>query len=246
MERVALHRADHGQRRARAAAGELDDAHARPKRAARFGAFDHRQRHAILVRPGRVEVLQLDDDRAEPGGTIRPRRTSGVRPIAWRTESTRAGDVMRGTPRATTAIYQTARKRLASIDSDAVQRETVRGVRAVAGESLPVLVPAQTKLHTEQCLGRWTRSSRLHERLLCRRRRLGNLQLRHRLGQEQPPRREPEPLGPTRRSRHARAVGRDARCSRTSGGTVFETSTNASRARIDSTTRDRAQTRRQL
>ena len=34
----------------------------------RFGALDHRERHAVLVRPGRVEVFELDDDvRAEPG-----------------------------------------------------------------------------------------------------------------------------------------------------------------------------------
>ena len=76
MEVVALHRAHHRQRRTGAAAGELDDAHARPQGATPFGAFDHRERHSVFVRPGRIEVFELDDDvggsrRDEPAAAAR-------------------------------------------------------------------------------------------------------------------------------------------------------------------------------
>ena len=107
-----------------------------------------------LYRPRRIEILQLDDDRRRVG------RHDPAEAHEWRAAD-RVEDRINeswgrhaGHSSSYTAIYQTARKRLASIDSDAVQRETVRGVRAVAGERLPVLVPAQTKLYTEQCLGR--------------------------------------------------------------------------------------------
>ena len=60
-ESVALHGADQRQRRTGAAAGELDDAHAGTQGAAGFGAFDHRQRHAVFVRAGRVVVLEFDE-----------------------------------------------------------------------------------------------------------------------------------------------------------------------------------------
>ena len=62
MKLVALDRADHRQRRTGAAAGVFDDAHAFAERAALFRAFDHRQRHAVFVGAGRIEVFELDDD----------------------------------------------------------------------------------------------------------------------------------------------------------------------------------------
>jgi hypothetical protein len=58
-EAIPLHRAHQRQRRAGAPSGEFDDAHAGTKGAAGFGPFDHRERHAVLVRAGRVVVLQL-------------------------------------------------------------------------------------------------------------------------------------------------------------------------------------------
>ena len=61
MKRVPLHRADHRQRGAGAAAGVFDDAHARTEGASPFGRFDHRQGHPILVGPRRIEELELDD-----------------------------------------------------------------------------------------------------------------------------------------------------------------------------------------
>ena len=35
--------------------------------AARFGAFDHRQRHPVLVRAGRIEVFELHEHVCAPG-----------------------------------------------------------------------------------------------------------------------------------------------------------------------------------
>jgi hypothetical protein len=60
-EPVAFRRAHHGQRRSGAATCEFDDPHAWPQRAARFGAFDHGEFHAIFVRAGRIEGFELDD-----------------------------------------------------------------------------------------------------------------------------------------------------------------------------------------
>ena len=60
MKIVALDRADHRQGRPGAAAGVFDDPHAFAKGAALFRAVDHRQRHAVLVRAGRIEVFELD------------------------------------------------------------------------------------------------------------------------------------------------------------------------------------------
>src|SRR5829696_8846888 len=67
MKLIALDRADHGQRRSGAAAGVLDDAHALAERAALLRAFDHRQRRAVFVGAGRIEVFELDDDIGGPG-----------------------------------------------------------------------------------------------------------------------------------------------------------------------------------
>ena len=60
-ELIAFRRAYHGQRGACAAAREFNDPHAWSQKTARFGAFDHRERHAIFVRTGRIEKLQLDE-----------------------------------------------------------------------------------------------------------------------------------------------------------------------------------------
>jgi hypothetical protein len=60
-EPIAFGRAYHGQRGAGAAAREFNDAHAWPQKTARFGAFDHRDRHAIFVRTRRVHGFQLDE-----------------------------------------------------------------------------------------------------------------------------------------------------------------------------------------
>jgi hypothetical protein len=68
MKLVAFDRADHRQRRTGAAAGVFDDAHAFAEGAALLRAFDHRQRHAVFVGAGRVEIFELDDDL---GGTGR-------------------------------------------------------------------------------------------------------------------------------------------------------------------------------
>jgi hypothetical protein len=61
-KRVALQRADEGERRARAAAGVLDDGLAGAQPARALGAFDHRQRHAVLVGARGVRALELDHD----------------------------------------------------------------------------------------------------------------------------------------------------------------------------------------
>ncbi len=86
-----LHRTDHRQGRTRAAACELDDAHARSQGASPFGAVNHRERHSVLVRPCRSKDLSLTTTSAEPGGTSPCSRTNGVRPIVWSTELARAG-----------------------------------------------------------------------------------------------------------------------------------------------------------
>lgn len=52
----------------RAAAGVFDDPHAVAEGAALFRALDHRERHSILIGPGRVEVFELDDDVSRPWG----------------------------------------------------------------------------------------------------------------------------------------------------------------------------------
>ena len=40
----------------------LYDTHAGPQRATSFGALYHRERHPVLVRPGWIEVFELDED----------------------------------------------------------------------------------------------------------------------------------------------------------------------------------------
>ena len=54
--------ADEGQRAARAATRVLDDRLARGQPTGAFGAGDHRPRHAVLVRAGRVAGFELDPD----------------------------------------------------------------------------------------------------------------------------------------------------------------------------------------
>ena len=81
-QRVALDRADERQRRAGAAAGVLDHRLARPQAPGPLGALDHRQRHAVLVRAGRVAALQLDPHLRCPSRAGPPSRTTGVPPIA--------------------------------------------------------------------------------------------------------------------------------------------------------------------
>src|SRR5262245_59702685 len=87
MKRIPFDCADHGERRASAAPGELNHSHARPERAARFGALDHREGHPIFVRTGGVEVLELHEDigarrRHEPAkphhGRAANRREDGI------------------------------------------------------------------------------------------------------------------------------------------------------------------------
>ena len=57
--RVALHRADEGERAAGRPARVLDHGPPGAQQALALGALDHRQRHAVLVRAGRVGRLEL-------------------------------------------------------------------------------------------------------------------------------------------------------------------------------------------
>src|SRR6266576_1324712 len=57
---IALHRAYERERDAGAAAGVFDDRHPGFQGAALLRAFDHRERHAILVGTGGIVVLVLD------------------------------------------------------------------------------------------------------------------------------------------------------------------------------------------
>jgi hypothetical protein len=59
---VALRPADERQCRARAAARVLDDRVAGRDEAVTFGSLDHRERHSILHRTGRVAVLELQPE----------------------------------------------------------------------------------------------------------------------------------------------------------------------------------------
>jgi hypothetical protein len=59
---IALRAADERERRPGAAAGVLDHRRARLEQAVPLGALDHRERHPVLHRAGRVAVLELDPD----------------------------------------------------------------------------------------------------------------------------------------------------------------------------------------
>ena len=62
-QRIALHRAGHGQPDAGIAAGCLDNGLPRFQRAALFGRLDDVHRQPVLDRPGRIERLELDVNR---------------------------------------------------------------------------------------------------------------------------------------------------------------------------------------
>ena len=61
-ERIALERTHVRERRPRAPARVLDHGLARLQPTVSLGALDHRERHAVLVRAGRVGGLELDPD----------------------------------------------------------------------------------------------------------------------------------------------------------------------------------------
>ena len=66
-QRVALDRADEGERAPGRPAGVLDDRWPGLEPAGALGALDHGQRHPVLVRAGRVDGLELDPDLGHAG-----------------------------------------------------------------------------------------------------------------------------------------------------------------------------------
>ena len=82
---IPLGAADEGEGRAGAAAGVLDDGHPRLEETVPLGALDHRERHPVLHRSGRVQVLELDPHLGAVSGASARSRTSGVLPMADKT-----------------------------------------------------------------------------------------------------------------------------------------------------------------
>ena len=79
VQRIALHRADEGQRDAGAAAGVFDDGAARRQAPVRLRRFDHGERHAVLHAAGGILVFQLQQDAgAVPGHDVAQGHQRGV------------------------------------------------------------------------------------------------------------------------------------------------------------------------
>ena len=87
---VALRAADERERRPGAAARVLDDRGAWFEQPVALGALDHRERHAVLDRAARIRCSSLTQT-STPFAAARLRsRTSGVLPIASRTDDIQA------------------------------------------------------------------------------------------------------------------------------------------------------------
>ena len=113
-ERVALQLRDHRERVPGVAGGRLEQMPARSQLARRFGRLDHRLRHAVLDRAGRVLALELRVDLAPSAWA----RSSSAR----RAACCRRGRAARRRPAATAAASSRRPSRAAGSPSDPERR----------------------------------------------------------------------------------------------------------------------------